>query len=235
MGWSALSSNTTANDNSAFGSRALSNNSAGERNTAVGVFALNLLTAGGGNTALGAFAGSSLASGSNNIYIGNDGASSESNTIRIGSGSQTATYVAGVSGATSAGGVGVYVNSNHQLGTATSSRRYKEEIVDMSAESDVLLKLRPVSFYYQPDLDETRLRQYGLVAEEVAEVAPGLVAYDEDGSPQAVRYHFVNAMLLNEVQQQRRRIEAQDGQLQAQQAVIDELKEQFARLEARVP
>jgi len=42
----------------------------------------------------------------------------------------------------------------------------------MSAESDVLMKLRPVSFYYRLELDETQLRQYGLVAEEVAEVAP---------------------------------------------------------------
>jgi serine/threonine protein kinase len=45
----------------------------------------------------------------------------------------------------------------------------------MDAESDVLLKLRPVSFYYRPELDETHLRQYGLVAEEVAEVAPAVM------------------------------------------------------------
>jgi hypothetical protein len=102
----------------------------------------------------------------------------------------------------------------------------------------VLLKLRPVSFYYRADLDETHTRQYGLVAEEVAEVAPGLVAYDEDGTPQTVRYHFVNAMLLNEVQRQTRRIHAQEveiRELRAQQAVLDELKEQLARLEARLP
>jgi hypothetical protein len=66
------------------------------------------------------------------------------------------------------------------------------------------------------------------VAEEVAEVAPDLVAYDKDGAPQAVRYHFVNAMLLNEVQKQRR-------QLEAQQAEILELRASLARLEARLP
>jgi hypothetical protein len=76
----------------------------------------------------------------------------------------------------------------------------------MEAERDVLLKLRPVSFYYRPELDEPHLRQYSLVAEEVADIAPDLVAYDEDETPQTVRYHFVNAMLLNEVHKQRRHI-----------------------------
>ena len=55
-----------------------------------------------------------------------------------------------------------------------------------------------MSFYYQPEMDSEHVRQYGLVAEEVAAVAPDLVAYDEEGTPQTVRYHFVHAMLLNE-------------------------------------
>ena len=133
--------------------------------------------------------------------------SSESDTIRVGQ-QQTSTYIAGISGATSAGGVAVYVDAEGKLGTVTSSRRYKQQIEDMDAESDVLMKLRPVSFYYRPELDETHTRQYGLVAEEVAEVVPDLVAYDKDGAPQTVRYHFVNAMLLNEVQKQRRQLES---------------------------
>jgi len=67
----------------------------------------------------------------------------------------------------------------------------------MGGESDLLMKLRPVAFYYKPEL-ETQTRQYGLVAEEVAQVAPQLVVFDKDAAPQTVRYHFVNAMLLNE-------------------------------------
>ena len=107
----------------------------------------------------------------------------------------------------------------------------------MEAESDVLLKLRPVSFYYRPELDGDHVRQYGLVAEEVAEVAPDLVAYDRDGTPHTVRYHFVNAMLLNEVQKQRRQLEAQEAEIQelrAQQAQLHELRDQLARLEAKL-
>ena len=225
FGIESLSSNTLGTFNAAFGHRAL-RSSTGSYNAAFGQLALWQMSSGDNNIAVGYSAGFSLTSGSYNVYVGNNGMS-ESNTIRIGTaGTHTATYIAGISGTTLTGSA-VYVNSNGQLGVATSSSRYKEQIVDMSAESDVLLKLRPVSFYYRPELDETHLRQYGLVAEEVAEVAPGLVAYDADGTPQTVRYHFVNAMLLNEVQKQRR-------QLDNQNAEIRELREQLARLEARL-
>lgn len=76
----------------------------------------------------------------------------------------------------------VFVNGAGQLGTTTSSRRFKHQIADMGVESDVLMKLRPVAFYYKPELDETQTRQYGLVAEEVAHVAPQLVVFDQDGA-----------------------------------------------------
>ena len=104
----------------------------------------------------------------------------------------------------------------------------------MGGESDVLMQLRPVSFLYRPELDETRTRQYGLVAEEVARVAPGLVVYDTQGAPQTVRYHFVNAMLLAEVQKQRRLVEEQRGTIERQEAEIQGLTERLGRLEAAI-
>jgi hypothetical protein len=228
FGFAALWGNRTGSDNTAFGEIALSS-STGSSNSAFGTAALQRLSSGHSNIAVGSTAGLNLTIGDWNIYVGNIGVSTESSTIRIGStANHTATYIAGISGQTSAGGLAVYVASDGKLGTTTSSRRYKEEIVDMDVESDVLLRLRPVSFYYRKELDGEHLRQYGLVAEEVAEVAPDLVAYDEDGAPQAVRYHLVNAMLLNEVQKQRR-------QLEAQRAEILELRASLARLEARLP
>ncbi len=48
---------------------------------------------------------------------------------------------------------------------------------------------------------------------------------DENGAPQTVRYHFVNAMLLNEVQRQHRQLEAQGA----------ELRELLAKLQSRLP
>jgi hypothetical protein len=234
FGDSALAFNTTGSNNAAFGRDALIHNTTGGSNAAFGVTALLNLTSGGSNIAIGQNAGSNLtAAESNDIYIGNTGVAGESNTIRIGS-NQTATFMAGISGATSASGVAVLVNTSGQLGTTTSSRRFKEEIADLGGESDLLMKLRPVAFYYKPELDETHTRQYGLVAEEVAQVAPQLVVFDKDGAPQTVRYHFVNAMLLNEVQKQRQLVKEQSRTIVQQESKIQDLEARLARLEAAI-
>ncbi|MFI5113160.1 MAG: tail fiber domain-containing protein, partial [Terriglobales bacterium] len=236
FGTSALAGNTTASLNSAFGFGALEANTGdnSSNNSAFGQGALFNLKGGANNLALGAEAGSSLTGTEHdNIYVGSIGVAGESQTIHIGTG-QTATFIAGISGRTSASGVAVFINTLGQLGTITSSRLFKHEIADMGAESDLLMKLRPVAFYYKPELDETQTRQYGLVAEEVAKVAPQLVVYDENGAPQTVRYHFVNAMLLNEVQKQRRVFDEQQSTIARQQAEIQDMAARLARLEALV-
>jgi polyhydroxyalkanoate synthesis regulator phasin len=116
----------------------------------------------------------------------------------------------------------------------TSSRRYKEGIADLGAESDILMKLRPVTFYYKAEFDPGHNRQYGLVAEEVAEVARDLVVFGKDGLPQAVRYHFVNAMLLNEVQKQRQLIEEHQRANEKQEQLVEEQRSTIARQQAEI-
>lgn len=60
---------------------------------------------------------------------------------------------------------------------------------------------RPVTFRYTKEHAQgTRRLQYGLIAEEVAEVYPELVVYASTGEAKAVQYHKINVMLLNEVQ-----------------------------------
>jgi endosialidase-like protein len=208
---------------------------AGDYNTAVGSSALGSASGGSQhNVAVGYFSGFNLQTGSHNIYIDSFGpavSGNESGRIRIGDSNHTATYIAGINGVTSSGGVAVYVNSSGQLGTLTSSIRYKEDIEDMEASSDRLMELRPVTFHYKPEYDESGLQQYGLIAEEVAKVDPQLVVYDADGTPQTVRYHFINAMLLNEVQKQHRQIEEQQAKIGAQQSMIDQLAARLAKLE----
>ena len=233
LGVVALASNTTGIANSAMGFDALYWNDTGNNNTGAGAYALAQNTTGSYNVAVGYGAGYNHTSGDNNVYIATSGPATESGAIRIGNGSvHSSTFIAGISGATSASGVPVYVDNAGRLGTTTSSARFKEEIAAMADESDVLMSLRPVSFYYRPELDETHTRQYGLVAEEVAKVAPQLVAYDDSGAPRTVRYHFVDAMLLNEVQKQRRLLDEQSLANQQQKATIDELTARLARLEA---
>jgi hypothetical protein len=109
-------------------------------------------TTGNGNIALGVAAGYNLTTGDNNIDIGNAGVAAEANTIRIGTqGTQTATYIAGISG-TAVTGDTVIVNSSGQLGVRSSSARFKQNIQAMGEASEALLALRPVTFQYKREI-----------------------------------------------------------------------------------
>jgi len=224
----ALFINTSGHENTATGESALFSNTKGHRNTADGQGALSGNQTGSLNIGLGYLAGSALTTGNNNIAIGNVGVAAESNVIRIGtSGTQQATYVAGISGVTVAGGAGVVIDTNGKLGTMTSSVRYKEAIEPMGKSSEALLSLKPVTFRYKKDLDPKAIPQFGLVAEQVEKVNPDLVARDDEGKPYGVRYEAVNAMLLNEFLKEHRKNEEQEK-------TIVELKSGMTALAATV-
>src|SRR5262249_21947082 len=231
LGYDALYNNAGGSNNTATGAYALYGNQIGTLNTAAGFQALynnvgdsnavvgaNALLnnkRGTNNIALGSFAGTNLTTTSNNIDIGNRGITGEANTIRIGTaGSQTNTYVAGISGVTVAGGVGVIVDSSGHLGTVLSSARYKEAIKPMDKASEAILSLKPVTFRYKHELDPAGIPQFGLVAEDVEKVNPDLVARDGEGKPYTVRYEAVNAMLLNEFLKEHRRNDQQQSKIE---------------------
>ena len=67
-----------------------------------------------------------------------------------------ACYIGQIFSATSSGGIAVFINSNGRLGTATSSRRFKEEIKPMDKTSEALFTLEPVSFHYKKEIDPAR-------------------------------------------------------------------------------
>src|SRR4029450_1990379 len=143
-------------------------NTTGNNNTAIGYNALLNSTTGNNNIALGYFAGSNLTTGDNNIDIGNTGVAGDANTIRIGTvGTQTTTYVAGVMGKTTPRGTPVFININGQLGTVTSSARFKDGIKAMDKASEVIFALKPMTFHYKKEVDPEGIPQFGLVAEEV--------------------------------------------------------------------
>jgi len=204
----ALQLNTTGNNNVATGFQALLHNTTGNRNTATGNYALINNTTGNANIAVGYNAGLNLTLGDNNIDIGNLGVAGEANTIRIGNiGRHTNTFIAGISGVTVAGGVGVIIDSNGHLGTVVSSERFKDQIRPMDKASEAILKLKPVTFRYKHELDPDSIPQFGVVAEDVEKVNPDLVARDDEGKPYTVRYEAVNAMLLNEFLKEHRRVQ----------------------------
>ncbi len=97
------------------------------------------------------------------------------------------------------------------------------------------MQLRPVTFRYrEEDAEGEDIKQYGLIAEEVAKLAPELVALDGDGEPYSVRYHVLPSLLLNEVQKQQRVNEDQRARL-GLEAERNEVQEaQIAMLLARL-
>jgi hypothetical protein len=234
----ALASNTTGFFNTATGQDALLFNTTGSWNTAMGRGALLGNTTGSFNTAIGAQAGFAgiVINGDYNIYVGYAvaGPSNESNTIRIGNGNDNRAFIAGIYGVpTGLPGTAVFVDANGQLGTVSSSARFKFDVQDMGDASSDLMKLRPVTFRYkQAQEDGSHPLQYGLVAEEVAEVNPGLVQFDKDGQPQTVLYHVLPALLLNEVQKEHQKIEDQQKLIQAQQEQLKAQEERLRKLEA---
>jgi hypothetical protein len=221
-GFGALYFNTTGYNNIAIGEEALFSNTTGSENIAIGYAALSSNTTGSNNIALGSRAGVGTTIGSNNIAIGSSGPAAESNAIRIGTpGWQTSTYVAGINGVTASRGVPVFINANGQLGTITSSRRFKNAIKDMGPVTDRLMKLRPVTFRYKDSAEQgTHALQYGLIAEEVAKVYPDLVQYDKAGKPFTIYYHLLTPMLLNELQKAHHRYEAQQTEITALKAAL---------------
>jgi hypothetical protein len=140
----------------------------------------------------------------------------ESKHIRIGTkGTHTSTFIAGISGATVPGGVGVIIDTNGHLGTTTSSARFKEAIKPMDKASEAILALQPVTFRYKHELDPEGIPQFGLVAEQVEKVNPDLVARDDQGKVNTVRYEAVNAMLLNEFLKEHRKVQELEKDLRA--------------------
>jgi hypothetical protein len=180
-------------------------------------------TTGSGNIAIGNNIAPTLTTGSNNLYIGNPGSGNESGQIRIGRNDlhTQGTVIASIYGFGSSGGRPVNVTSGGRLGAPTSSGRFKEDVREIGRESDGLMSLRPVAFRYKKDHENGGLTQYGLIAEEVAEVYPELVVYDDGGRPYAIRSHLLDPLLINELQEQRREIEDLKAQLAKLEALLE--------------
>ena len=227
FGDSALVENIHGFANTAIGDSALLSNDAtgnglGNYNTAVGGQALFSNTDGTANTAVGFQAGSSATTGDGNVYVGAgmSGVAGESNH----------TYLRNINTTSVSGGGTDTVTvdlTTGLLGHLTSSRRYKEDIKPMDKASEALFALRPVTYHYKKEIDAPQSPAFGLIAEDVARVNPGLVARNAQGQPESVHYEMVNAMLLNEFLKEHKKVEEQE-------ATIAQLKEKLQILVAHV-
>ena len=102
----------------------------------------------------------------------------------------------------------------------------------MDKASETLYRLKPVTFKFNSDWKGTT--QYGLIAEEVAEVDPQLVSR-RDGEIISVHYEQMNAMLLNEFLKEHKKVEELQATVAQQQKGMEvltaQLKEQAAQIQ----
>jgi hypothetical protein len=228
-GRNALSNNVNGSENNAFGDLAMEDNVSGLSNTAIGDDALRNCVDGSFNVAVGDEAGTSIIHGSNMVAIGarGDGPWADTpHTCFIGS-----IYNRVVSDPDSQ--QAVYVDQFNVVGVFNSSRRYKHEIEPMDKASEKLYRLNPVTFKFKSDWKSTT--QYGLIAEEAAELDPHLVAHGKDGEIATVHYHKINAMLLNEFLKEHKKVEELQKTVAQQQIGMEtltaQLKEQAAQIQ----
>jgi len=244
-GFRALASNTTGGHNTAIGFAGLLNNTTGADNTATGLFALATNTTGNANVAVGTNAGEAIVDGSSNVAIGQMAGTTfvhASNSIAIGA--LGAGNFADLSNTCFIGSIhgegvsdigsaqAVFVDQFNVVGIVPSSRRFKHDVQPMDKASEALLALKPVTFKY--NIDKKGTTQFGLIAEEVAEVNPDLVSRDKDGEITTVRYEQINAMLLNEFLKEHRKLEKLGATVVRQQKQIDALTAGLQKVSAQL-
>jgi len=208
----------------------------GSRNIGLGKNPIWNLISGADNIAIGYYAAQTYTSTEHsNIIINNPGVNLENNTIRLGNhgtgaGYQNRCFIAGIRGVTTgiADAVAVLIDSAYQLGTVSSSRKYKTNIQDMGDQSSIIMKLRPVTFNFK---EHPTVPAWGLIAEEDAEVFPQLAVFDkETGECETVKYHELPVLLLNELQKQKKELDEYRSALKNTRDRLRILEEQVSLL-----
>src|SRR5215475_2560175 len=243
FGRNALVNNVDGDENDAFGDDAMEENTTGSQNTAMGDDALDGNTIGNGNTAMGKEAGNSIIDGNDNVVLGHNagiGIVHASRNVAIGSGVSgpfadfdDTCFIGSIFGeivSDPGSQTAVFVDQFNVVGIFNSSRSYKHDIQPMDNASETLYRLKPVTFKFNSDWKGTT--QYGLIAEDVANLDPSLVVR-RNGEIMSVHYEQINSMLLNEFLKEHKKVEELQAIVAQQQKGMEilttQLKEQAAQ------
>ena len=101
----------------------------------------------------------------------------------------------------------------------------------MDDYSAIINKLRTVTFTYNGDITESK--EFGLIAEEVEELLPDMIIYDDNKEPFTVKYEVLPILMLKEMQKQQLTIEELKNDNAQRDAIIQNLLERITSLEAR--
>jgi hypothetical protein len=114
---------------------------------------------------------------------------------------------------------------SNEIATCSSSLRYKTNLAPYRSGMEVVNRLRPITFDWKQD----GVRDLGFGAEDVEKIDPLLVTYNEKGQVEGVKYDRISAVLVNALNEQQTRIEAQQQTIAQQQTQIDALKRLVCR------
>lgn len=225
--------NNSGTRNTFTGHQAGYGNTSGNYNTFIGGISGNMITTGSNNTAIGYDADFSANNLTNSTVIGANAQADANNQIRIGDNNINTFYCMGAySGTVGGTNRDLFADNTGKIGYVSSSR-YKEQILDME-NVEWLFKLRPVNFFYKSD--EQKMKQYGLIAEEVEMVNPLLVNYNKDGQVETVSYSRLITPMIRAMQDQQKTIATLQSQIddlrKDQEEVLRTQELLLSRLEA---
>lgn len=187
----------TGNSNIGIGSGTLEDITTGDLNVSIGEGAGGKVTVGQNNIAIGSSAGNLITTASGTISIGSQGANI-TGRIEIGNDDTASScFIHGIEGTViGGGGIPVLIDTNGQLGTVASARKYKYDIYNVNEKNiEQFLKLRPVEFKYNGH----KKVHYGLIADEVYKVLPNL-AHIKNGEIESIYYDGLHAFYVKAIQ-----------------------------------
>lgn len=100
-------------------------------------------------------------------------------------------------------GTSLVIDGSDNVLKDSSSARYKEDIRDLDIDTSKIFELRPVNFTYK----DTKKASFGLIAEEVNEIIPELVEFNNDGLVESVHYDRITILLLSELKKLKEKVE----------------------------
>lgn len=235
---------STGSLNSFFGHAAGNASTTGSANTLIGHASGISNRTGSYNTYLGHFSGitprnntrvtlvGSFSDASDNLdyatAIGASAVVSTSNTIVLGRPNGADKVV--VPGLGEGGDLQLCWNANLQISRCVSSLRFKTNVKPFSSGIELVNRLQPITF----DWTTNGKGDLGLGAEEVAEIEPLLVTYNDHGQVEGVKYDRIGVVLLNAVQEQQAYIERLEKANRELKARMDKQQDQFDKQKALI-
>lgn len=109
-------------------------------------------------------------------------------------------------------GTDLVIDSEYNVIPKTSSKKYKDNILNLELNMDKFMDFRPVRFTWNENSSCKGFHDIGFIAEEVFEIYPEMVPLKE-GKPNAVNYDKMVVILTKVVQNQEKRIKLLEEKL----------------------